>query len=234
MQKAAARFLLILKEQHRLTQVAINYLVSQVNSGVHCQRCETGVESAAWKFICDDLQCFSQCYENTNPFMGLETEYRQKKFYKNHFNLVLSIIVYTYDHTHNMMFFNVKQEPVTVKLGDTGDIRVWGRYISVCPTTLLPGLSSLLQNPYVFEVVAIKNSTSLCTNLGIQINLIDCRCTSPIREMITFWHLWWWAFWNSWALPVISRCIGTDNILMKLSPAMFLVHKLAFTNWVLN
>ena len=86
---------------------------------------------------------------------------------KTIFNPVISIIVYTYGHTHIMMFFNVKQEPVT---GDTGDIRESGvdtfQYVP-----LLPGLSSLLQNPYVFEEVAIKNSTSLCTILGIQINL---------------------------------------------------------------
>ena len=35
-QKAAARFLLTLKEQHRLTQVAINFLVSQVKEIIEC------------------------------------------------------------------------------------------------------------------------------------------------------------------------------------------------------
>lgn len=36
MQKAAARFLLTLKEQHRPTQVAINFLVAQVKQVVYC------------------------------------------------------------------------------------------------------------------------------------------------------------------------------------------------------
>ena len=44
------------------------------------------------------------------------------------------------------------QEPVTIKLGDSGDIRESGidtfQYVP-----LLPGLNSLLQNPYVFEEV---------------------------------------------------------------------------------
>ena len=94
-QKAAARFLLTLKEQHRLTQVAINFLVSQVKEIIECivkdvksMVSEVLVEHS---FVSsnDDLQCFTKCYENTNPFIGLETEYRQK-FYKTHFNLVVS------------------------------------------------------------------------------------------------------------------------------------------------
>ena len=45
------------------------------------------------------------------------------------------------------------QEPVTVKLGDSGDIRESGRdTFQYVP--LLPGLNSLLQNPYIFEEVS--------------------------------------------------------------------------------
>ena len=73
MQKAAARFLLTHKEQHRLTQVAINYLVSQVKEIVECiiNDVKTGVEKVLVEnsFVTsnDDLQCFNKCYENTNP-----------------------------------------------------------------------------------------------------------------------------------------------------------------------
>ena len=98
-QKAAARFLLTLKEQHRLTQVAINFLVSQVKEIIECivkdvksMVSEVLVEHS-FVSSSDDLECFTKCYENTNPFTGLETEYRQKKFYKTHFNLVVSTIV---------------------------------------------------------------------------------------------------------------------------------------------
>ena len=52
----------------------------------------------------------------------------------------------------HIIFFNELQEPVTIKLGDSGDIRESGvdtfQYVP-----LLPGLSSLLQNPYIFEEV---------------------------------------------------------------------------------
>ena len=81
-QKAAARFLLTLKEQHRLTQVAINFLVSQVKEIVECivKDVKTMVAKVLVEnlFVSsdDDLQCFDKCYENTNPFTGLETEYR--------------------------------------------------------------------------------------------------------------------------------------------------------------
>ena len=98
-QKAAARFLLTLKEQHRLTQVAVNFLVSQVKEIVECivKDVKTMVAKVLVEnsFVSsdDDLQCFDKCYENRNPFTDLETEYRQKKFYKTHFNLVVSIII---------------------------------------------------------------------------------------------------------------------------------------------
>lgn len=91
MQKAAARFLLTLKEQHRLTQVAINHLVSQVKEIVECiiNDVKTGVEKVLVEnsFVTsnDDLQCFNKCYEITNPFTGLETEYRQKKILQKPF-----------------------------------------------------------------------------------------------------------------------------------------------------
>ena len=94
MQKAAAKFLLTLKEQHRLTQVAVNFLVSQVKEIIECivKEVKTMVAKALLEnsFVSanDDLQYLDKCYENTNPFMGLETKYRQKKFYKTHFNLV--------------------------------------------------------------------------------------------------------------------------------------------------
>ena len=58
---------------------------------------------------------------------------------------------------HLVLLNNVIQEPVTIKLGDSGDIRESGvdtfQYIP-----LLPGLNSLLQNPYVFEEVYITHT----------------------------------------------------------------------------
>lgn len=97
LQKAAARFILSLKEQHRLTQVAVNYLVSQVKEMVACviddvrEAVETVLveKNLVSSNSHDIFKTFDHCYEN-NPFAGLETEYKQTKFYKNNFNLVVS------------------------------------------------------------------------------------------------------------------------------------------------
>lgn len=95
LQKAAARFLLTLKEQHRLTQVAINFLVSQVNEYV-VEDVKSAVERTLRENCIvssgDDLHVLDSCYEDVNPFIGLESEYKQTKFYKTHFNLVVSVI----------------------------------------------------------------------------------------------------------------------------------------------
>lgn len=88
---AAAKFLLALKEQHRLTQVSINFLVDQVKlivagvvadikETVHSKLTENGVTTTLY-----------ECFQEVNPFEGLDTEYKQTKFYKEHFNLVVSL-----------------------------------------------------------------------------------------------------------------------------------------------
>ena len=62
-----------------------------------------------------------------------------------------------------LLRLSLMQEPVTVKLGDSGDIRESGidtfQYIP-----LLPGLNSLLQNPYIFEEVYHYTCVVLSTN----------------------------------------------------------------------
>lgn len=89
LQTAAARFLLALKEQHRLTQVSINFLVDQVKlivAGV-----VAGVEEAIRSKLSSEgvTTIIDECFRDVNPFEGLETEYKQSKFYKEHFNLVV-------------------------------------------------------------------------------------------------------------------------------------------------
>ena len=93
--KAAANFLLVLKEQHRLTQVSINFLVEQVNFIVY------GVVDNIKKVVLSklsnediDLTILESCFENVSPFKGLETEHKQTKFYKENFNLVVSCVRY--------------------------------------------------------------------------------------------------------------------------------------------
>ena len=90
LQTAAARFLLALKEQHRLTQVSINFLVEQVKlivAGVVAD-----VEEAVKSKLASEgvTTIIHECFRDVNPFEGLETEYKQSKFYKENFNLVVS------------------------------------------------------------------------------------------------------------------------------------------------
>jgi hypothetical protein len=92
LQTAAARFLLALKEQHRLTQVSINFLVDQVKlivAGVVAD-VENAVKFKLASEGVTTIDIVQGCFTNVNPFEGLETEYKQSKFYKEHFNLVVS------------------------------------------------------------------------------------------------------------------------------------------------
>lgn len=89
--ESAALFLLTLKEKHRLTQVSVDFALGHIKQMTNC--------------IVQDLQCkvekylgdaniqypdISSCFSDINPFKGLETEHLQSKFYKNHFNLIVS------------------------------------------------------------------------------------------------------------------------------------------------
>ena len=98
-QKNAAMFLMELKEKHMITQAALqgviegvtNLMQSQLDalySQVHQQLSQTSVSQAA----IDGLQpLFSGEGIFGRPFQGLETQYQQLKFYRQHFNLVVSL-----------------------------------------------------------------------------------------------------------------------------------------------
>ena len=88
--KAAALFLLTLKEKYKLTQTAINFSVSQVQQMVtyaledmreHVQ------QNALDKFGAElpDVDKFT----TSDPFEDLKTEHMQTKFLKDHFDLIV-------------------------------------------------------------------------------------------------------------------------------------------------
>lgn len=93
--KAAGIFLLTLKEQHRLTQTSVNFALSQVKlmmsnivQDVQCKvENELQQHLASTGFSVPDL---NNCFKSTNPFEGFETEHMQTKFYRQHFNLLVS------------------------------------------------------------------------------------------------------------------------------------------------
>lgn len=74
--KSAAMFLLTFKERYHLPQTAIDFAVGTIN----------GIISN----VCDSIQVPHAC-EVEDPFALLETEYKQNKFYRDVFGLVVSV-----------------------------------------------------------------------------------------------------------------------------------------------
>ena len=91
-EKAAALFLLNLKERHRVTQEGIDFTVDQVQNMV------SGIlDDVKESIICrvgnDDAQLIADIndtFDSHQPFRNLKTKYMQQLFYKNHFNLIVS------------------------------------------------------------------------------------------------------------------------------------------------
>ena len=99
MQKACASLLLTLKERHKLSQSALDFSIGQVREVLSCvtANIKKQVDVAALKFSeSHGIQPpdFSDCFQTIDPFDGLHSEYMQQKFYKEHFNLLVSTIEY--------------------------------------------------------------------------------------------------------------------------------------------
>ena len=102
MQKACATLLLTLKEKHKLSQTALDFSVEQVREVIECvtddvrKRVESEMldYSTATGMEIPDL---SSSFHDIDPFVGLHSEYMQQKFYKEHFNLIVSSS-YTVDY----------------------------------------------------------------------------------------------------------------------------------------
>ena len=76
----AGKFLLMLKERHRMSQTAITYAVESVRKIISCTFDNLKASAIGVNIDSEDI----------DPFRGLETEYFQTKFYKDHFGLVVS------------------------------------------------------------------------------------------------------------------------------------------------
>lgn len=90
-----ARFLLNLKERHKLTQVALDYIseaVSELNEIIANKIKHTvsrKIEELGYDITSTLL---NDCFIPTDPFLHLRTEYEQTKFYKEHFGLIVSTL----------------------------------------------------------------------------------------------------------------------------------------------
>lgn len=95
-QKAAARFLLTLKERYRLSQVAVDFAVGavkQIVSLIYKNVRKSVTQSLVDKGCNIPTSEVEGLFSPIDIFEGLETEHQQTKFYKDHFGLVVSLII---------------------------------------------------------------------------------------------------------------------------------------------
>lgn len=88
--KSSALLLLCLKERHRLTQSAVNFSICQIKQMMArvLDDVKASVKHRVGEIDIED--CF-----DVDPFEGLGSEYLQTKFYREHFDLVVSCFGWT-------------------------------------------------------------------------------------------------------------------------------------------
>lgn len=112
LQRSCALFLMGLKEKHKLTQGALQSVIEGVTSlqqeriGVlHSMACSKlmaeGIEHSSVPGL-DAL--FSVDGDYGRPFAGLETQHQQDKYYKTHFQFIVSTIVRAMFYVQRMHF----------------------------------------------------------------------------------------------------------------------------------
>ena len=86
-----ALFILKLKELHKVTQVAISDIISDVSLIIECQTTKIRKKAlAAMDSEASDHESFKKAFEIDNPFNHLSTEYLQTKYFHEHMGLVVS------------------------------------------------------------------------------------------------------------------------------------------------
>ena len=101
LQESTALFLMGLKEKHKLTQVALQGVIEGVTSlmqchldSLHTQVCQQLRSADTPDSVIGSLSSlFSENGTVGQPFTGLETQHQQLKFYRDHFNLIVSCSV---------------------------------------------------------------------------------------------------------------------------------------------
>ncbi|SMN12480.1 hypothetical protein SPBRAN_1135 [uncultured Candidatus Thioglobus sp.] len=85
-QRVAAMLLLTLKEKYMISQDAVNFTLGSISSIVDgvCDSIKDSIQERS-SLTSDMLACFN----HSDPFDSLQTEYQQTKFYKKEFGLVV-------------------------------------------------------------------------------------------------------------------------------------------------
>ena len=89
-QRTSAMFLLSCQERFKLPQTAINFAIGSVNSIISsvCDLAQASVQGTTDPDT-DVSTILEQCRD---PFIGLQTEYMQNKYYREHFGLVVRVV----------------------------------------------------------------------------------------------------------------------------------------------
>ena len=97
--RSSALFLLKLKEQRRISQVAVDDIVNgckslfchtivRVKAGVRAKLAESGVDPST-------IDGLDSAFEDvSNPFEGLKTSYLQEKYFRDTLGLVVSVYIH--------------------------------------------------------------------------------------------------------------------------------------------
>ena len=91
-QRSAALFLLTLKERYSVTQTALDFAIQQIKGMVGYlvedmkANLKERFENCPGEVALPDI---TECFNCTDPFANLGTEYLQYKFYQEHFGLVV-------------------------------------------------------------------------------------------------------------------------------------------------
>ena len=167
LQRSAALFLLTMKERYKLTQTAVDFAVNQVKNMVTyaLQDMQATVQQGITSGV-ETTDAIDMIGRSIDPFEDLHTEYKQTKFYKENFNLVVrNVIIGT---LIQLLLFHI-QEPVTIELetclcsGPRGNIMEQKITFQYVP--LLESLKALLSNQEVLdEVSQLHISLLMCLN----------------------------------------------------------------------
>ena len=95
-QRTAALFLLTFQEKCKVSQTAINFAVGSINTIVDSV-CE-GVQSSLVneERLASAADTIKACCNRQDPFIHIQTEYKQSKFYHENFGLIVSFFASTY------------------------------------------------------------------------------------------------------------------------------------------
>ena len=97
LQKAAALVLLCLKERYQIIQTAVDFAVGQVqlmlSYGVEDIRNTVEMRLKSHSLEASTVSDIVESINIIDPFMCLRSEYMQTKYYKENFDLIVSLIV---------------------------------------------------------------------------------------------------------------------------------------------